>query len=654
MKIEKRSIYRRDIVGLRAFAVISVVAGHYFPSALKNGFLGVDVFFVISGYVITQLLINSNESNWFNFLVNFYAKRISRLLPALLVTVYITYTLTLLIVARVDVVTSNSALYGIMGISNVYLLHISQDYFGPRASQNPFTHTWSLGVEGQFYFIFPLVVILARKISSRSSRALILGVLLIASITSMVSTILLSASHGNLVFYTMPTRFWELGYGAIAYLLLGKRKLSKLGRIQIRSLAFCIILVTLFVPFGSTYAKQLLITSATVLILMNESSDIVSRILSHELFRWLGDRSYSIYLIHWPLLVLSNYLLGVSFFKNLICIPFILILSAFMHNVIENPFRTGRFKTTSIKTIAIGLPVVLVSCLTLHFAGPIMSNSNNFLLSKIFRISPIPAWIPTPCSGAINIAKIEEPFSSCLGGSLKSSKSYVYLIGDSHADQLVSMVRRTFISSSYEVKNLNMENGIDFPFGELLPNANSASLNYLKKNSKRGDIVILAFHRGHLNALRDAHIDLKTAINLNNATQNLIQNLDDFSAQMLQIGVKIILVRDTPLMRNIETSQSCVLQRKLLNWNSCRVTELQDLHTRYLQDYAFNKIESKNKNVISWDPFDYIYGKSNTFDVVLEDGSYSMWDWHHITQQFGMKLYPSFAESTKLFINLEE
>ena len=209
--------HRKDIDGLRFIAVFSVVAGHYFPTLVPQGFLGVDVFFVISGYVITQLLLTMERDRASSFLVEFYAKRIRRIIPALLFVVAVSLLAFFLFVTRIDGAISNTGAYSLIGISNVYLWHLASDYFSLSASQNPFTHTWSLGVEEQFYALYPIIFFLCWKLAKK--RRFITLVILVSttSLLSLILNIALSHSKTILAFYIMPTRFWELGGGGISF-----------------------------------------------------------------------------------------------------------------------------------------------------------------------------------------------------------------------------------------------------------------------------------------------------------------------------------------------------------------------------------------------------------------------------------------------------
>jgi hypothetical protein len=350
------------------------------------------------------------------------------------------------------------------------------------------------------------------------------------------------------------------------------------------------------------------------------------------------------------LLIFANYLFGKGEKKNLLLLPLLLVLSLILLKSIESPFRTGRFKTTAKGTLKLGIPLALVTTLTLlGWAQPLVAAQGG-LLPRSMGLQTMPAWIPAPCSGAQNISKLVNPLTHCLGGTRIGSKSFVYLVGDSHADQFIPMLKATFQNTKYEVKNLNMENGIDFPYGEFLANNTSASLKYLEKNAEKGDIIILSFHRGRLNEQRDTHIPIAKTIQITPQTRNFIDNLTRFSKFMEEKEVKVVLVKDTPLMNSIQSSQSCAVQSKLFGSNKCIVSKKQDLHTRYLQSLAFDEIESVNPNVLTWDPLKYIYRNSESFDVLGIDGMYLMRDWNHISENLSRELSLDFSDSISSII----
>jgi peptidoglycan/LPS O-acetylase OafA/YrhL len=651
--VTERSTYRSDIDGLRAVAVCSVVIGHLFPQIAQNGFLGVDIFFVISGFVISQLMMNMEKRSIYLFLLEFYAKRIRRLLPALFAVVISCFTLISLLQAQVKEEVIRAGSFSILGFSNMYLYLISTDYFGSDASLNPFTHTWSLGVEEQFYFLYPILFILMWKIArTRFQSSLIV---LIASITfiSLFVNYIFASSNPNLAFYSMPTRLWELGFGALAYFIKDKSFHSQRYLILFQNVALSLVFAILAIPADFGITGQIVVAALTVGILLAGGRGKHTGFLTNRTLGWLGKRSYSIYLIHWPILVLMSYVLGLNKVENILLLPIILILGSLSFRYIENPFRTGKFKRPAKKTLTFGLILTIASSIVMLSIGTPLIASKGGLIPRVIGIQSLPKWEPSECSGARNVKKLRDPIVNCLGGSRASSKKYVYLIGDSHADQLIPMVKKTFQSTDYEVKNLNMENGIDFPYGELLPENKSPSLKFLERNAKKGDVVILAFHRGRLNPSRDEHLALTEQIRMTPQTFNLISNLNSFSKVIKDLGVKVILIKDTPLMQTIQSSQACALQRKILNREACEVTEIQDKKTRFLQNFAFEEVSEKNTNVSFWDPLEYVYQKSGKLSVLASDGSFVMWDWNHITPEYAVELYPSFQDFSESFLGAD-
>jgi peptidoglycan/LPS O-acetylase OafA/YrhL len=223
--------YRPEIDGLRAVAVLAVLITHLDPHWLPGGFLGVDLFFVISGYVVTASIARRQETNALQMLAGFYARRFRRLIPALLLMVAITVIVFCAFVPREDDVHSQSirtGLASLAGLSNLYLLSQGNNYFDFGTQFNPFLHTWSLGVEEQFYFVWPLLVLLSGvgfKGSSKRSLFCLLWLTLFLAILSLFLYAYLSTHSGaSAAFYLMPARFWELSAGAMVF--LGQQCLS--------------------------------------------------------------------------------------------------------------------------------------------------------------------------------------------------------------------------------------------------------------------------------------------------------------------------------------------------------------------------------------------------------------------------------------------
>ena len=215
-----KSRYRPEIDGLRAFAVVAVIINHFNNDILPGGYLGVDIFFVISGYVITSSLDGRGSSGGFgNFIGTFYARRIKRLIPALIVFVLLTTVLICLVNPSPEVIL-RTGMSSLMGLSNLYLLRQSTDYFAESTELNPFTHTWSLGVEEQFYFIFPLIVwFTGFATSKKNGGKFLLFALISLSFLSLARYSSFVGYSPATAYFEMPSRFWEMAMGASTYLV---------------------------------------------------------------------------------------------------------------------------------------------------------------------------------------------------------------------------------------------------------------------------------------------------------------------------------------------------------------------------------------------------------------------------------------------------
>ena len=219
-----RSRYRPEIDGLRAFAVVAVIINHFNKNLLPSGYLGVDIFFVISGYVITLSLAGRKSKNYLDFLMGFYERRIKRLIPALVVFVLVTGVLIRLFNPTPEVALKTGAT-SLFGLSNLYLFKTSTDYFAESTELNPFIHTWSLGVEEQFYLVFPFLIWFSgfKQQSAKGARNFCLWVGAL-SVTSLVGFIYLYPINQAAAYFLMPFRFWEMAAGCLLFVALQRRE----------------------------------------------------------------------------------------------------------------------------------------------------------------------------------------------------------------------------------------------------------------------------------------------------------------------------------------------------------------------------------------------------------------------------------------------
>ena len=332
--------YRPDIDGLRAVAVLGVILFHA-GIPLHGGYVGVDVFFVISGYLITQIILRETKEKRFS-LKNFWLRRIRRILPA---ATFVTIT-TLCVGYFILDPTSfsslgKSAIAQAIMIANVFFWR-SSGYFSESSELQPLLHTWSLSVEEQFYVVFPvLLVFLLRR------NRWTLSVLVIASLASFAISVWGVSSHPSATFYLLPTRAWELAAGALLAILEPRLRIQGIPKelAAASGLAAILIAIVFFseeTPFPGPAA--LLPVAGTVLLIAanRDAPTSIGRVLSFKPAIAIGLASYSLYLWHWPVLVFSKHILiEQSWISILVAMVMTGFLSYISWRFVEIPFRSS-------------------------------------------------------------------------------------------------------------------------------------------------------------------------------------------------------------------------------------------------------------------------------------------------------------------------
>lgn len=336
--------YRREIDGLRACAVVPVVLFHLGAGWLPGGFLGVDVFFVISGFLITRILLRDIEAGTFSF-TEFMVRRILRIVPAMLTMIVATLAASWFFVFRPDQpIIGRQAVAALLSVANVYFWRTTGDYWGPQAEQSPLLHTWSLSVEEQFYLVAPLCLWMVHRVAPQRLRPAILA----ATIGSF-GLFLYNLAVGRLTstFYLLPTRAWELGAGCCLAAFLppdqGIRSERAPWRDTAGLLGLGVILATfVLAPWAGPSLNWMasLTVVGTVLVLAFAQAGPCHWLLTRQPLTWLGKVSYSIYLWHWPVIVLSKMEGRVSSLW-LLCLP-ILLLGGLSYELVEQPCRRNR------------------------------------------------------------------------------------------------------------------------------------------------------------------------------------------------------------------------------------------------------------------------------------------------------------------------
>jgi peptidoglycan/LPS O-acetylase OafA/YrhL len=635
------------IDGLRALAVLSVIANHYFEAFLPAGYLGVDIFFVISGYVITLNLQNAPCGSMKQFLLNFYARRMKRLLPALLLCVLVTTGLFVLLTTLPAVSVYLAASYAVFGLSNIYLYVTSFDYFSLDAQLNPFTHTWSLGVEEQFYLLYPALfyALGLTLVTSRSAKTGtgILGALTIASLGFYV---LVSRFDPNGAFYLLPARFWELSLGALTCLVheRGWRPtIPALPDIALIALAFVLAIPSEIQPAATAACA---FVTALLLISLGGRS-IAGRALTLNLTVYIGKISYSLYLWHWCLLVLGKWTLGETLQVKLTLLILLPAFACCSYHFVESPLRYAQWFRYPGRTIAAGLAAASLTVIIVNLGFAKFSSSNNQILASIAGVVP-PDVLAVSSKPDLACPKYSaqspDAFLECLCGERTAEKPhFLYVIGDSHALLLKSTIESAVSDTAYTVRLLQTGKGQELPGAYLRAGAHPVPVtDFITRRARPGDIVLVAFHRGLLNAHRDTHVPLSQRVEQSPQGLAYIENMRRWAKELAAAGVGLILVQDSPLMRVISPVTACALQISLTGSSVCRVSLEQDLHTRERQDMALAAIAKDIPSAVLWDAGRIFFAERGFADVLDADGRYMMADWNHLSAGGAERLVPEF------------
>lgn len=355
----KKRRYITGLDGIRAIAVIMVLAYHLKLALFKSGFLGVTVFFVLSGYLITGILVSEVEEEGTIDLKNFWLRRIRRLVPAVMSMAVVIIFVSAVVNRVIFTKGCKDFLASVLGFNNWWQIFNKISYFEAAGVPSPFTHCWSLAIETQFYLIYPLILLGIYKLvksrgEGRAKRGLLFaGVTLLLALISVILMIVLfdPQQDASRVYYGTDTRAFSLLFGALLAILweyrMVPRRLSASVNMVLGSVSFAVLLVMTIAINGSSNfwyrGGQFFGTILTVLMVYAVSGrkTWLSRFLSNPVLKWIGDRSYSIYLWHYPIILLISKGIKASWWITLIEIVLSVVLAELSYRFIETPIRHG-------------------------------------------------------------------------------------------------------------------------------------------------------------------------------------------------------------------------------------------------------------------------------------------------------------------------
>ena len=447
MSAAERSVpFRPDIEGLRAVAVALVVACHCRIAAVAGGFVGVDVFFVLSGYLITTLLVAEVGRSGRIDLPRFYARRVRRLLPAAALTLVVTLAAAALILAPQELVfAARAARAAALYASNVFFDFDAADYFAQGVELNPLLHTWSLGVEEQFYLFWPALVLLG--LGRGGTRGRLFAILGTVTLASFALCLWMTLRAPTFAFYELPARAWEFGVGGLlAMLPLAARRLAPAAWIVIGWAGLlCVLACGWLIPAGPGFPGwRAALPVAGTLAALAAGSQLPGRgvvwLLERAPLQYLGSRSYSWYLWHWPFVLFAAALVpGIGVPGRVIAAVAALGAAELTFRTLERPVRGSVFlrprpQLSLVLAAAVTLVTVGITWLGIH-AGNAQAAAPKFAAVNA-AVDDIATIDRARCVTAYGA---DSHVTRCVFGN-PDSKVTVALFGDSHAIQWFNAV----------------------------------------------------------------------------------------------------------------------------------------------------------------------------------------------------------------------
>jgi peptidoglycan/LPS O-acetylase OafA/YrhL len=433
--------FRPDIEGLRGVAVLLVVLGHL-TGWPRGGFIGVDVFFVVSGFLITGLLVSEREKTGRISLRHFYVRRVRRLLPAgVLVLAATCVAAALLLLPGRAHETVLDALWSLFFLANVHFAQLGTDYFSLTRAPSPVQHYWSLSVEEQFYLVWPFLVLSTFAIAARfgwGGRRAITAVAATVVAASLAWSVVSTAGTPAAAYFSSPARAWELGAGALLVLLAPRRVPAFVGAIGLVGLVVSVVLIT---PTTAVPGYALVLPVLATVALLARGP----RLLAVPPLRYVGRISYSLYLWHWPVIVLGATAPGgTSAAGKTVLFATALALSVASYHLVEEPFRRPsrrRITRSSALVPAYAMSLVLVLVATWFLTLPGSARRPGFLVPGSVAVEPAAPTRPADLPAEIRAALARSHWPDGLDADLADAGAPEWLhdkcldVSDKNADR---------------------------------------------------------------------------------------------------------------------------------------------------------------------------------------------------------------------------
>ena len=566
--------YRADIDGLRAIAVLLVIFNHIGISLFSGGYIGVDVFFVISGYLITLILTQDIQSKRFS-IARFYKKRVVRLAPAYFTVLGVVSIMAWQIMLPDDLNQYfDSVMYATLLMANIYMRNEVGDYFSQSVEGVPLLHLWSLGVEEQFYIFWPLLLLLFVRRVSRKQTLAIVAVLILS--------LLFYAQHkltqnADKAYYSMPVRAFELLIGALICFL----PQLKLPKMLIQSLVW-VALMVLFTaaiyfdkktPFPGLMALVPCLATALI-IYLGQTSTSNNILLCNRFSTWVGKISYPMYLWHWPIIVLFGmYMLPLSAEHQAIIVLMSILLAFLTYQFIEKPAKrfvmAANYKVIMLGFLVPALCFIAIAKTIDHYEG-FPDRFPESVYIKQEALNSFAHIIRNKCMDIPDPKALPDP-DECVLGKAKPEIDFV-LLGDSHANGYTAMLNVWAKDANLRGYDITQSSTFYLPGVERLE-ANFNGWKKLDKFALRNDAITAHLAKTHYPTiiLAGSYVpyfgdEVKLQDGIHHSNEEIFKSGFMKALEIAyQSSDQVILLNDVPRMNKKDVPADCNLRNEILN-----------------------------------------------------------------------------------------
>jgi peptidoglycan/LPS O-acetylase OafA/YrhL len=656
--------YRSEVDGIRAIAIISVVLFHGLGSVFPGGYVGVDIFFVISGYLITSIILREMKDGNFTYL-NFYARRARRILPALLPMIVVATAAAFLLFLPDDLIEYGKIVVYTLLFGSNFRLAAEPGYFHHSMQENPLLHMWSLSVEEQFYLLWPtLLALMLRFLPERRHRQTVLGL----CVLSLLAAEVLVHTWPRSAFYHLPTRGWELLVGALLAMNLVPRTASKALAERLSAMGLVLMIAPIFLydketPFPGLAALAPVLGCALVIYSTENQRTRVASVLSWKPIVFIGLISYSLYLWHWPIFAFASYelLRPLTFLEAFLCVLAALSAAIFSWRFVEKPFRRRARRLSSVPAhrgrifipsigragqLAIVLTAVLIA------SGSAFQESKGAawrfpvearnLLDRI-KLGSVPC---IPKNGS------QPKLLTCEFGDRPAD---LVLWGDSHADHYMPLIAAIygsgtgyFTAGCLPVPGAQLVTKSGEPFNDACLKNNQYAMERIL--ALKPKIVVMASRWTQIEDLPYGHefrptmflVDETAQMTREASRQTFERGIERTVSTLSAAGIKVVLMGQVPEM--LLHPARCFVPFMQPSWNDCGfVTREEADHRQHFVNSTMATLAKDRQGVFFFSPFSELC--DDAYCYAIRHRSMHYFDNDHINLDGALVLVDAFRRA---------